>query len=102
VVERAHVVQPVGELHQQHADVVGHGEQELAQILRARWLSVCASILLSLVTPSTSGDVAAEQPLDLLARRDRILDRVVEDGGDDRLVIEMQVGENAATSIGWL
>ncbi len=34
VMERAHVVQPVGELDQQHADVVGHGEQEFAQIFR--------------------------------------------------------------------
>ena len=32
VMERAHVVQPVGELDQQHADVVAQREQELAQI----------------------------------------------------------------------
>ncbi len=32
-VERAHVVQAVGELDQQHADVVGDGEQQLAQVL---------------------------------------------------------------------
>ena len=30
VMERAHVVQPVGQLHQQHADVVGQGQQEFA------------------------------------------------------------------------
>ena len=34
VMQRAHVVQPVGELDQQHADVVAQREQELAQILR--------------------------------------------------------------------
>ena len=33
VMERAHVVQPVGELDQQHADVVAEREQELAQVL---------------------------------------------------------------------
>src|SRR3546814_3522655 len=33
-VQRAHIVQPVGQLHQQHPDVVRHGEQELAQIFR--------------------------------------------------------------------
>ncbi len=33
VMERAHVVQPVGKLDQQHADVVRHGEQEFTQIL---------------------------------------------------------------------
>ncbi len=33
VIEGAHVVQPVGELDQQHAHVVGNGEQQLAQVL---------------------------------------------------------------------
>ena len=32
--QRAHVVQPVRQLHQQHADILGHGEQELAQVFR--------------------------------------------------------------------
>jgi hypothetical protein len=31
--QRAHVVQAVGELHQQHADVVRHREQQLAEVL---------------------------------------------------------------------
>ena len=34
VLQRAHVVQPVGELHQQHADVVRHRQHQLAEILR--------------------------------------------------------------------
>src|SRR3546814_9915279 len=34
VAQRAHVVQAVGQLDQQHADVVRHREQELAEILR--------------------------------------------------------------------
>ena len=33
-VQRAHVVQPVGQLDQQHAQILAHREQELAQILR--------------------------------------------------------------------
>ena len=32
MLERAHVVQAVGELDQQHADVVGNRQQELAQV----------------------------------------------------------------------
>ena len=40
-------------------------------------------------------DVGAEQLLDLLGGGDRVLDRVVEDRGDDRLVVELQVGEDA-------
>ena len=34
VMERAHVVQAVGELDQQHADVLRHRDDELAEILR--------------------------------------------------------------------
>jgi hypothetical protein len=34
-VERAHVVQAIGELHQQHPDVPRHGEQEFAKIFRS-------------------------------------------------------------------
>jgi hypothetical protein len=49
-----------------------------------------------LVTPSTSRrDIGAEQLLDLLRRRERVLDRVVQQRGDDRLVVELQVGEDA-------
>ena len=53
--ERAHVVQPVGELHQQHADVVDIARAGTCADSRRRARSRdCASILLSLVTPSTS------------------------------------------------
>ena len=34
MLERAHVVQAVGELDEQHADVAGDGEQQLAEVLR--------------------------------------------------------------------
>ena len=55
VVERAHVVQPVGELDQQHADVVAEREQEFAQVLgRALILRLRLDLADSLVTPSTS------------------------------------------------
>ena len=96
VMERAHVVQPVGELHQQHADVVRHGEQELAQILR-RALVLALRLDLGELGDAVDQprDIVAEMLLDLLRRRQRVLDRVVEDGGDDRLVVEMEVGEDA-------
>ena len=32
--ERAHVVEPVAELDEDDADVLGHGEEHLAQVLR--------------------------------------------------------------------
>ncbi len=33
MMQRAHVVQTVGKLHQQHAHIVGNGEQQLAEVL---------------------------------------------------------------------
>ena len=95
VVERAHVVQPVGELDQQHADVVGQSEQELAQILGRALVLGLGLDLRQLGHPvDQPRDVLAEQLLDLLGRRERVLDRVVEDRGDDRLVVELEVGED--------
>jgi hypothetical protein len=38
VVERPHIVQPVGELHQQHPHILGHGQQQLAEVFRLRCL----------------------------------------------------------------
>ncbi len=96
MMERAHVVQPVGELHQQDADVVRHGEQELAQILGGA-LALALRLDLGELGDAVDqpGDVLAEQFLDLGRGRQRVLDRVVEDGGDDRLVVEPEVGEDA-------
>ena len=96
VMERAHVVEPVGELDQQDADVVRHGEQELAQIL-GRALAFALRLDLGELGDAVdeAGDVLAEQFPDLGRRRQRVLDRVVEDRGDDRLVVEPQIGEDA-------
>ena len=89
-------MQPVGELDQQDADVVRHGEQELAQILGGA-LALALRLDLGELGDAVDqpGDVLAEQLLDLGRGRQRVLDRVVEDGGDDRLVVEMEVGEDA-------
>ena len=96
VVERAHVVQPVGQLDEQHADIVRHGEQELAEILGG---ALALGLRLDLGELSDAvdhaRDIVAEQALDVLGRGHRVLDRIVQDRGDDRLVVEMQVGEDA-------
>ena len=94
--QRLHVVQAVGELDQQHADVLGHRQHELAEILG----------LLGLVglqlDPRQLGD-AVDQPrdlrtehaLDVVEGRDRVLDRVVQQPGDDRGAVELHLGEDA-------
>ena len=93
--ERAHVVQPVGELDQQHADVVAQREQELAQILgRALILRLGLDLAQLGHAVDQPGDILAEQFLDFLGRRERILDRVVEDRGGDGLGVELEVGED--------
>ena len=93
--ERAHVVQPVGELDQQHARVVGDGEQQLAEILRL------LGVLGGEVEPvelgqalDQSADLRAEDLVDLLARGGGVLDRVVQNRGDDGRVVELEIGEN--------
>ena len=96
VVKRAHVVQPVGELDQQHADVVRHRKQELAQVFR-RPLALGLRLDLAELGDAVDQprDVGAEDALDLLRGRHRVLHRVVKDRGGDRLVVEMQVGQDA-------
>ncbi len=94
--EGAHVVKPVRELDEQHAYVARHGEQELPEIFRRPLALALRLDLAELGDPvDQSGDVGPEQFLDLLRSRDRILDRVVEDRGDDRLVVEAEVGEDS-------
>ena len=90
VMQRAHVVQPVGEFDQQHPDIVRHGEQELAQVL-GRTLALRLSLDLGKLGDPIDQprDLRPEDTRDLLGGRDRVLDGVVEDRGRYRLVIEV-------------
>ena len=77
--QRPHVVQTVGQLHQQHADVLRHGQHQLAEILRLLGLvrlQLDARQLGDAVDQAR--DLLAEQLLDLLERGVGILDRVVQ------------------------
>ena len=95
VVERAHVVQPVGELDQQHAHVVGDGQQELAQVLGLLGLARDQVELLQLGQAlDQMADVGAEDLVDLRARGRRVLDRVVQQRRRDRGVVELEVGQD--------
>ncbi len=58
--------------------------------------SDCSSMRDSLVTPSTSRAMSApNSALDVVERRDRVLDRVVQQAGDDRGGVELHPGEDA-------
>ena len=93
--EGAHVVQAVGELDQEHARVIGNGEQELAEILRL------LGVLGDEVEPAELGQ-AVDQPPDLLAERlvdlfagdRRVFDRVVQHRRRDGGVIDLELGQN--------
>ena len=95
VVERAHVVQPVGELDQQHAHVVGDRQQQLAQVFRLLGFLGDEVELLQLGEAlDQRADVAPEQAVDLGARGCGILDGVVQQRGGDGRVVELEVGED--------
>ena len=83
--QRAHVVQPVGQLHQQHADVAADRQHQLAEILRllgAVGLQLQPGQLGDAI--DQPGDLAAEPRLDLRQLDRRILDHVVQQPGGDR------------------
>ena len=78
-----------------HADVVAQREQEFAQVLGGAFVLRLSFDLAELGhAVDQARHVLAEQLLDLLRGGERILDRIVEDGGDDRLVVELQIGED--------
>ena len=95
IFERAHIVQAIGELDQQHAHVVGDGKQKLAQVLGL------LGFLGDEIEPLQFGqaldqkpDLMAEQAVDLGARGVGILDRVVQQRGRDGGVVELEPGED--------
>ncbi|MPM64037.1 hypothetical protein SDC9_110923 [bioreactor metagenome] len=95
VVHGAHVVQPVADFNENHADVLGHGHEHLAQILHLLFF------LAGVLNPGKLGDSlhqirhhAPEELGDFLVRRAGVLDAVVEQGGDDGVRIQSQIGHN--------
>ena len=94
--ERAHVVEPVGQLDDQDPQVLGHRHEHLAHrrgLLLARESNSTRS---SFVTPSTMrGDLVAELGLDGVDREPGVLDGVVQQRGGDRDVVEAEIGHDA-------
>lgn len=93
--EGAHVVHPVGQLHQDDPDVGRHGEDHLAEVLGLPLLPAREGDLGELRQPvDENGHVLAEPLLDLLERREGVLDGVVQDARDDRRRVELHVGQD--------
>ncbi len=95
VVERAHVVEAVGELDEHDAHVVDHRQKHLADVL---------GLLLLARLVADLGDLreAVDEVRDLLAERgaddveldERVLDHVMQEPGGDRDLVEPHVGED--------
>jgi hypothetical protein len=94
--DRAHVVEPVGQLDQQDADVLGHGHQHLAQgggLLRFLGVELEPVELGDPV--DDGGDVGPELLADVGQGDVGVLHGVVEEGGGDRDVVEPEPGQDA-------
>ncbi len=93
--DRPHVVEPVRELDQEDADVLRHRDEHLAQgggLLRLPRVEVEAIELGD--TVDDAGDLGPEQLLEVLDRHHGVLDRVVQQRGRDRHVVEPELGED--------
>ena len=94
--QRAHVVQPVGQLHHQDAHVLGNGQDELAQVL-----SLARVLVRQLQARQLShafdqfADLLAEQLVDLGSGDRSVLDHVVQQGGDNAGGVEPVFGQDA-------
>ena len=104
----AHVVQAVGQLDEDHADVVDHRQDHLAQVLGLLRLLALAALVVPLVLPverggaaqlgdplDQLGDARAELPGELLLGGAGVLDHVVQQGGGEGLGVELHLGEDA-------
>ena len=83
VAQRPHVVQPVGELDHQHPDVAGHRDDHLADGLGLRRLAVLDLVELGDAVDQR-GDLLAEVAAQLVEGVVGVLDRVVQQRGDER------------------
>ena len=93
VVQRAHVVQPVGQLDHQHPDVSRHRDDHLADGLRLGRLAV-----LDLVELRTAVDQEGDLLTEVTGQRGQrvrgVLDGVVQQGGAQRRLGQAELGQD--------
>ena len=95
-VERAHVVQPVGELDEDDADVARHRQQHLAKRLGLRFLARRKAQLVELGEAVDQVGGRCTEALDQLGLGDAaVFHRVVHQRGHDRLRVELPFGAQA-------
>ncbi len=91
----AHVVQPVSQLDQNHADIPGHGQEHFAEILRLDLL------FRRIGDPAQLGDavdqfshVVPEGLTNFVDGLAGVFDRVMEQRGNQRILVHLKVGQN--------
>ena len=95
VLDRAQVVQPVGELDQDHPDVLGHRDHELAVVLRLRLLAALELHSRQLGHALDElRDLLAELGPDVVDLDPGVLDHVVQERGGERRLVHPQAGED--------
>ncbi len=94
VLEGLHVVQPVGELDQDHPDVLGRGEDHLAEGLGLDVVPAHVLVAGQLGDPVDQlGDLGAEALLESVAGGEGVLEDVVEQPDGDADLVELEVGQ---------
>ncbi len=93
--QRAHVVEPVSELDQDHADVVRHGQEHLADVLGLLLLVGEGAELGQLGDAVDQlGDLGAELLLEIVDRVVGVLRDVVEERRLDRCPVQTELGQD--------
>ena len=96
VLDRSHVMQSIRQLDQQDSDVLRHRDQHLAKVLRLLLPGATELNPRDLSeTLHQEGHPVAKQTLNLAASRQRIFEGVVEESGNDRVFVDVQVEQDA-------
>lgn len=91
----AHIVEAIRQLDEQHADIAGDGDEQLAEVLGLFGFLRDKVELLDLGKPvDKSTDLLAEQLIDLGSGGVCVLDHVMQERGGNGRIIELEVGED--------
>ena len=94
-IERAHVVQPIRELDEDDAHVTRHGQQHFAEVFRLRFLVRAEFDLVELGDAIDQIGGGFAEAVDDFEFGDRgVVHDVMEEGGDQRLRVELPARQN--------
>jgi len=91
-VASAHIMQPVAQLDDHHADIAAHSQQHLAQVLGLQFLNIGELDLGQLGhTVHQQGDFLAKGGFQVVQRGGGILHYIMQQGGGDALGVHAQI-----------